>query len=552
MLAHIHIMNLGIIEDLEVDFEKGLNILTGETGAGKTLIIDAISMVLGNKVSKDLIRTGASKAISEALFFIDENEVRDKLNEKGFEGEEIILSREILNTGKTISKINGQLVTTKELSEVGGLIADLHGQFENQSLLNTSKHITLLDKFIGEEVNELLMEYMEFYDERTKIIENIKKIGGNKEQRERTMDFLRFQIDEIKEADLEENEDINLKEKRDYLANTEKILKNLSNAYEIIAGDDGVNGRLQYALEAIKETIQFDEENNEYVKNISEAYFTLEETGRSILRKTEHISVDEEELICVDERMDTIVKLKRKYGKTIEEIFRNFNNMETEYDELVNSEKILTENQAKLDATENLMKKLAEQISNIRKKYATELEKRLMIVLNELEMPKCRFEIHVNCNLTGDFYKTGMDMVEILFSSNQGEEVKTLTKTASGGETSRIMLALKNVLSAADIISVLIFDEIDTGVSGNAGIAIGEKMLEIAKSKQVLCITHLPTIVAKGNANFHIEKIIKENRTVTKIKKLSEEEVIKEIAEMISGGDITETAMSHAKEIRGR
>ncbi len=551
MLSHIHISNLGIISDLEIDFEKGFNIMTGETGAGKTLIIGAIAMILGGKVNRENIRTGEAKAYAEALFFIDNPKLREEFKTLGYDEEEIIIYREILQNGRSMAKINGKMVTVNELREVGSLLVDIHGQHDNQSLLNSKKHIEVLDNFAYDKLKKYKDEYEKLYQIRKETLDKIEKMGGNPEQRARTMEFLKFQIDEISSAQLKDNEDEELFEKRKILANAKKVMDSLEFCNSSINDENGILSILQHAIKRILDVSDIKDEYKKIEETLNEAYYQIEEVGYNVSAERDKVYIDEDELNNVEERMDLISRLKKKYGNSVKEILETYEKIEKEYEELCNSESILNNLNNELINVEKNMTDLAHRISEIRQKVAKELEIRLADILAQLEMPKARFEIKVEF-ISGSFLKNGMDDVEILFSSNPGEKVKELSKTASGGEISRIMLSLKNVLANADIIPVMIFDEIDTGISGEAGNAVGEKMLEIAKNKQVICVTHLPSIAAKGECNFFISKKLVNDKMETSVKKLNEDETIREIARIISGGNMSDVAIKHAEEMRNR
>lgn len=548
MLAHIHICNLGIIEDVEIDFDKGLNILTGETGAGKTLIIGAISMICGGKASKDIIRNGEEKAFVEALFYVEDEKLKEILSDMGYEEDELVISRELFSNGRSVAKINGRLVTVNELKEVGKVLIDIHGQHDNQSLLDEKKHIEVIDNFAGQELLKIKEEYLSLYYERKKILEDIERLGGEPEKRIKNMEFLKFQIDEIENANLKIGEEEELFKKRKILANAEKLAQNISYGYDTLSTENGVLNCLEKVRNKIGEVVDISENFVEISKNLDEAYYQIEDISHSLANEKDSIYIDEEELNSIDERLDLISKLKKKYGNSIDEILKSYASMLKEYNELLNSEDLINKLNSELKVVEEKLKISSEEISKKRKTVAHELESKLASVLNDLEMPKSRFEIDI-IN-TRKFLTNGSDEVEILFSSNVGEDVKPLYKIASGGEISRIMLALKYILINADIIPVMIFDEIDTGISGKAGFAVGDKMRELAKNKQIICVTHLPSIAARGNQNYYINKTNVDNKTLTSVKKLNEEETIYEIARIISGGNISETALLHAKEIR--
>lgn len=548
MLSHVHINNIGIIDDLEIDFDKGLNVITGETGAGKTLLLSSIQMICGNKISRDMIRNGMDKAFVEALFYIEDTSLKEVLKNMGYDYDEIVISRELLSSGRSIAKVNGRLVTIGELKELGEVLVDLHGQHDNQFLLDAKRHIEVIDNFAGKDIGALKSEYSKLYNKRREILDDIKRFGGNPEERLKTISFLKFQLEEIEGANLKINEDDALNEKRKILANAQKIINSLSYCYEAFSNENGVINCLEKVRNRFSELALLDKRYEEFSLTLNEAYYQLEDLKGNLAVEMNNVFVDEEELNIVDERLDLLFKLKKKYGDTVESILKTYEKIKEEYDELCNSEEIVSKLELDLARSEKELKEVANKISARRKMVGVELEKRLSDILTELEMPKAKFKIDVVS--LDKFLLTGMDEVEILFSSNAGEKVKPLDKVASGGEISRIMLALKNVLSDADIIPVMVFDEIDTGISGKAGFAVGEKMAEIAKSKQVICVTHLPSIAAKGNQNYYISKENIGDKTVTSVKKLNEEETIFEIARIISGGNITDTALLHAKEIR--
>ena len=548
MLKRLHINNLGIIEDLEIEFDNGLNILTGETGAGKTLILGAIKMICGGKVNKDMIRNGEETSFTEALFYVDNDELKDRLKEIGYASDEFIIFREISKSGRSFSKVNGKMVTTTELKELGSLLIDLHGQHDNQYLLDPKRHIEVIDNFGGSKIKKLKEEYQKEYEERKRILSDIEHFGGEPEKRARTLEFLKFQLDEIMDADLKINEEEELEEKRKRLVNAEKIMSNLNFGAQAISGDNGATNLLYSVKNKLDELTRIDDKYSKFLEQINEVYYILEDVGQNLSGAADSVYLDEDELNKVDERIDLIFRLKRKYGKNIEEILNTKIDMEKEYNELCNSEERVEKLNLELKESEDRLREIGNKISKIRIEISSDLEGKLEEILKELYMPKSRFEIKVLDS--GKFLTNGLDEIEILFSANLGEEVKPLSKVGSGGEISRIMLSLKKVLSNADIIPVMVFDEIDTGISGKAGFAVGEKMKEISKNKQVICVTHLPSITAKGDTNFYISKETTDNKTVTSVKKLNEEETILEIARIISGGNVTDAAILNAKEIR--
>lgn len=553
MISNLHIKDLGIIDEIYLTLTDGLNILTGETGAGKSLIINALFMILGNKVSKSVIRKGAESASVEALFYIDDDYIKEELKNYGIDvTDELVISREVSENGRSLAKINGKIVTVAELKEITGILVDLHGQYDSQSLLNVKKHIDLLDAIALKKSDKLVNEYKELFNKREELKHKCLSFGVDEAERNKRLEFLKFQIDEIEKAELKENEDVTLDEKRKLMLNAEKIIKTLSSVNGALSEDDtNVCNTLQNVIKYLETVTSFDESYKEYVDRVYEAYYNLYETSRDLVSKVDKIELDADELNLVEERLDKIIKLKRKYGNSIEEIMSNYEKMCVEYKELVDSEEILKKLQDEISGIEDKMYVLAQEISNVRKDKAIDIEKNITKILEDLEMPNTSFKVIIDFDEEKHFNKNGLDKVEFLFSSNYGEDLKPLTDIASGGETSRIMLAIKTVLAEADKVPTMVFDEIDTGLSGKAGFAVAEKLSELGKLKQVICITHLPSIAAKGNNNLYVSKSVVDDRTVTKVKTLIEDEVINEIARMTSGGNITDTALAHARELRG-
>lgn len=553
MLSHLHIKNLGIIEELDIPFENGMNIITGETGAGKTLIINAVNMILGSKVSKEIIRSGADKANVEALFFINSRYIWDNLKHLDIEDtEELVISREVYENGKSLARVNGKIVSLSELKKIGEFLIDLHGQYDNQSLLNTKKHINFLDEMALKKHADITNRYCLLYQQRTEFKNKLLSLKETLLEGNSAIDFLKFQINEIETANLQAGEDDKLQEDKRLFSNAKKTVTLLSQTYGNLYEDDqNVCSSVQMAIKNIEAISSLKPQYGGYLNRLYSTYYELEEISKDLKHEIDNIETDPEHLEEVEKRLDEIFSLKKKYGNTIEAILANKEKIYNEYKELLNAEEYLNEIKAKLKITEDEMLKLAGILSCVRKEKATILETLLMKNLEELEMPKARFKINIDFNSEKDFNINGLDTVEFLFTPNLGEELKPLSKIASGGETSRIMLALKIVLADADKVPTMIFDEIDVGISGKAGFAVAEKLLTAAQNKQVISVTHLASIAAKGNNNLYISKVMDDNRTVTKIQKLNENEVINEIARITSGGNITETAIAHAKELRG-
>ena len=537
MVTTLHIKNVGIIDDLSLELNEGFNVLTGETGAGKTLIIGSLAILAGGRFSKEMIRNGEEYSFVEANFYSPNNELAIDNN--------IIVSREIHSNGRNSCKINGRLVTVNELKEFMNKILDIHGQHDSQLILNSMQHIVYLDKFVGKELEENLTKYKSKLIEYNSLKQELKNTYGEDQEKERRLDLLRYQYNEIEQAKLKENEEEDLENKHKIMQNAEKLKDNLCEV------DNELNENAIVAISsAIRSLEKIQDCGKEYTEKLSilkNSYYDIQELARDLSYMREEVDFDEEERNTIEERLDLIYSLKRKYGNTISEILEYSSKVEEEIHKIENLDEYHKKIKAKINVLKQELLEIANNMTNTRKKYAKELSAKINKELKDLEMPNAKFEIQIN--KTDKFYETGVDEVEFMICTNIGEELKPLIKIASGGEMARIMLAIKNVLADVDEVSTLVFDEIDTGISGKASKAVAEKMKSIAKSHQVICITHLPSIAAKGDHNYYISKQTKENKTYTQIKKLNEEETIEEIAR-ISSGEVTEIAKAHAQELR--
>ena len=540
MISTIHIKNIGIIDDLSLDLNSGLNILTGETGAGKTLIIDAIGILCGNRFSKEMIRKGEEYSCVEACIYLPDNE-------KAIDGN-IIISREIYSNGRNSCKINGNLVTVNELKEFMKNIIDVHGQNDNQTILDKSSHIGYLDSFIGKPIKDIKEEYRMLYKKYNEIIEELKENYGDEKEKQRKLDLLKYQFNEIENANLKIKEDEDLEEKRKIMLNSEKINENLKIADESLSEQtiDSIN----VAIKALETIENIDKVYSEKLSQIKSIYYDIQELSRDISSLNEDIYFDDEERNEIERRLDTIYSLKRKYGNNIEDILNYKDNLEKEIYEIENLDEINNKLRKEQKEIEDKMIKLSKEMNAIRIEKGKELSEKINIELSELEMPNAKFNVNIEYLVENKFNKNGLNDVEFLICTNIGDEQKPLIKIASGGEMSRIMLAIKSVLAEVDNVPVLIFDEIDTGISGKTSKVVGEKMRKIAKNYQIIMITHLATIAAKGDYNYYISKNIDNGKTKTNIRKLNEEETIEEIAR-ISSGEITDISIKHAKELRG-
>ena len=536
MISTLHIKNIGIIDEIMIDFSKGFNILTGETGAGKTLIIGALGIVAGGRFSKEMIRKGENHSFVEVSIYLPNHP-------KAVDGN-IIISREIFENGRNTCKINGRLVTVNELKEFMNNIINIHGQNDNQNLLNKENHIKYLDKFLGKEFLSKKNEYTELYNKYVDINRKLKENYGDEKEKQRKLDLLNYQVNEIKNASLKINEDEELEEQRNLIINAEKISKSLNEA------DMQINENALNSISiAIKNLEKIEDINIKYQKTLSSLksnYYDLQEIAIDLNHYNSDTSFEEEERDEIENRIDEINDLKRKYGNTIEEILNYKNEVEEEIDKIENLEEKNKELKTELTKITVELEKRAIELHETRQKYGIELETKINSELADLEMPNAKFKVNIE---NTNFNKDGTDEIEFLITTNKGEDFKPLIKTASGGEMSRIMLAIKTVLSDVDEVPILIFDEIDTGISGKAGNAVGEKLKTISKNHQVIIVTHLASIAAKGDSNYYIYKEVEVDNTKTRIKNLNEQEVIEEIAR-IASGIVSEISLKHAMELR--
>lgn len=540
MISTLHIRNIGIIEDLSIDLNKGLNVLTGETGAGKTLIIDSLQIISGGRFSKDMIRKGETNSFVELCMYEPENE-------NSIDGN-IIISREIQSNGKNMCKINGRMVTVNELKEFMSKFIEIHGQNDNQNLLDSKQHLQYLDGFIGNKFINEKEEYKRLYNRYNEVKQELKENYGDDKERQRKLDLLKYQVNEIDEANLKIDEEIELEEKRKVMMNSEKIVENLQEADNLIA-ENSIDS-ISMAIRALEKIENIDKKYEKISSDLKSTYYELQELSRDISTYKDDVYFDEEENNYIEERLDLIYSLKRKYGNTIEEILTYLEETKKEIEHIENLEEYNNKLKKEKNELEEKMNILACKIHETREKYAKDLSNSINIELEELEMKNAKINVHVDY-IENEYFRTGKDIVSFYITTNVGEDEKELSKIASGGEMSRTMLAIKKVLADSDKMPVLIFDEIDTGISGKAASSVAKKLKAIAQKHQVLCISHLPNIAAIADYNYFISKNVKEERTKTQIKLLKENEVIEEIAR-ISSGEINETTLKYATELRNK
>lgn len=540
MITTLHIKNIGIIEDLSIDFQQGLNVLTGETGAGKTLIIDSLQMVSGGRFSKEMIRKGEKHAFLELCLYEPENE-------SAIEGN-IIVSREIYANGRNMCKINGRMVTVTELKSFMKQFIEIHGQNDNQDLLDSRLHLNYLDGFIGDKIVDKKLEYKILYQKYCEVKKELESNFGDEKERQRKLDLLQYQLKEIEEAKLKAGEDEELEEKRKIIVNSEKIVGNLQEADQLIS-ENGIDS-ISMAIRSLEKIEMIDNKYEKVASNLKSIYYELQELSRDVNEYKNDVYFDEEEREYVEERLNLIYSLKRKYGNTIEEILKYNEEIKKEIEHIENLEEYNCKLRKDLKKIEAQMDNLASTMNSVRKEMANVLSENINKELEDLEMKNAKINVKVEY-VENEYFKTGKNTVKFYITTNKGEDEKELIKIASGGEMSRTMLAIKKVLADVDNVPVIIFDEIDTGISGKAANSVAKKLKSIAKKHQVMCISHLPNIAAVADYNYFISKETVLDRTKTKIKLLEEKEVIEEIAR-ISSGEINEISMKYATELRNK
>ncbi len=552
MLEHLHIRNVALIKESEISFGDGLNILTGETGAGKSMIIDSLQFALGGRAGKDFLRHGEKQAAVEALFSVQSQALTEKLAENGIAPEEdgmLLITRTLSEAGKSVCRINGSTVTVGMLKEIAEDMIDIYGQHEHQSLLNPVKHIRLLDRFCGAGFGEAMEEYKNSRQRLKDLEKQLTILIGDESQREQRMDMLLFQKEEIEAAELQEGEEDALLEQKKRLSSMERLIRLTGESVTLLYdGDDRAPSacdQLGDALAKLREAAEYDAALSPLADALADGYAAVEDCARELKREAEKQEADPEELERIEERLQLFYKLKRKYGGSIEAVLEFYEKAVQELEFLSNSSEKAAELSAKKAEEEKHLSALAETLTARRRATAEQVEEQIETALHDMEMKHARF--HIQIEEKADWGADGKDKVEFLISANAGEPLKPLAKIASGGEMSRVMLALKTVLVDADEIGTFIFDEIDTGVSGRTARRVGEKMRFLGGKRQLLCITHLPQIAAMADNHFLIEKESDAGETVTRVTALDEEGAVREVARLMN--DVTETTLAAAREL---
>ncbi|HAC2037326.1 DNA repair protein RecN [Listeria monocytogenes] len=552
MLQEMTIKNFAIIESLSLTFQEGMTVLTGETGAGKSIIIDALGLLVGGRGSADFIRHGEERLELQGLFALAEDNLacRNALIENGIDASDdmVVLERSLFRSGKNSCRINGKLVTTVLLRQIGSKLIDIHSQHEHQELMNEEFHLSLLDRFASDKIKPALTKYQTNFKEYQTIEKEWQNWTKNERELAQRLDMLRFQQQEIENADLQAGEEDRLLEQKNILANFEKLNENLQGAYAAIQGEPG---GLEFVGEAMRQMETAASIHTDY-KAVSEAisssYYMLEDSMSQIRQSLDQLEFQPEELNQIESRLNDLNQLKRKYGKTIEDIIQYEQEISSEMEKLTDSESHVGHLETKLATLKTELTKQAATLTDIRKKAAVTLEKQIKQELNQLYMEKAIFSVRFEANKM-ELTELGQDSVVFYMSTNPGEPLKPLAKIASGGELSRMMLALKTIFSRDQGITSIIFDEVDTGVSGRVGQAIAEKIYAVSVGSQVLCISHLPQVAAMANHHYYITKKVQNKRTTTSVTVLKGVEKVEEISRMIAGIEVTELTKQHAKEM---
>ena len=546
MLLGLHVKNLALIEKADVEFAEGLNILTGETGAGKSIIIGSVGLALGGKASKDMIRQGEESAYVELVFSVDEEEKREALaaldivpDEEGL----LIISKKITQTRST-SRINDETVTASRLRAVTGLLLDMHGQHEHQSLLHKQKHLEILDEYSRNDTEQLKMKVADGYKKYQSLKDALAGFSLDEEGRRREADFTRFEIEEIENAGLRPGEEEELTARYRKFVHGQKIAECMQTAYRAVDTDE-----IGRALREVESVVRYDDALEDIVSGLTDAENILNDLNRAISDYMHEMEFDEEDFRETEQRLEQIRSLMAKYGNTEEEVLKRLEEKKARLLELEHYDELAAEAAVAFAAQEKELNRLCEALSDARKKAAVVLEERIREELLDLNFLHVEFKIEIR--RVDHFTAIGFDEAEFLISTNPGSSApRPLGEVASGGELSRIMLAIKTVLADTDDIPTLIFDEIDTGISGRTAQMVSERLSYIAKKHQVLCITHLPQIAAMADTHFEIKKTVESGRTVTKIHKLKEDEQFEELARLLGGAEITEAVRENAREMK--
>ena len=549
MLLEISIKNFAIIEAISLNFEKGMTVLTGETGAGKSIIIDAMNMMLGARATTDVIRHGAPKAEIEGLFSIENSlPLQEIFDEQGIDlGDEIIIRREILQNGRSVSRVNGQMVNLSVLRAIGQHLVDIHGQHDQEELMRPQLHIQMLDEFGDSDFLELKQSYQTNFDTYRLMRKQLLEIKKNQEEHKARIEMLEFQMAEIESAALQPGEDLKLNQERDKLLNHKNIADTLTNAYTMLDNEEFSSlANVRSAMNDMESLEEFDAEYREISTSLSESYYVLEDVTKRLEDIIEDLDFDGNRLMQIESRLDLIHAITRKYGGNVDDVLLYFAKITEEYNLLTGNNLSSEDMEAELKHLEVSLVDLASKLASARHNLAQQLEIEIQQELKDLYMDKARFQVQFT---KGKFTREGNESVEFYISTNPGEDFKPLVKVASGGELSRLMLAIKSAFSRKEGKTSIVFDEVDTGVSGRVAQAIAQKIHKIGQNGQVLAISHLPQVIAIADYQFFIEKISNDHSTVSIVRLLTIDERVEEVAKMLAGENVTEAALSQAREL---
>ncbi len=549
MLVHLHVKNLALIEDIEVEFGPGLNILTGETGAGKSILLGSMQLILGGRSARDMIRAGAPYALVELLFQVENKKAGEALEAIGIFPEEgqVLLSRKILE-GRSISKINGETCTVGQMKAAASCLLDIHGQHEHQSLLYQDKQLEILDAYGKEKTDPAKAKVKEAYRDYRNCLQSLKSLDTDEEQRNREKAFLEFELKEIDSAHLIPGEDEELERQYRKLSNSRLILETLQSIHVLTGYDQGAGESVGSAVRELSRVTEYDEQLETMETSLQEIDALLNDFNRELSSYVEEMTFDDEAFYETEKRLDLLNSLKAKYGRTIEDIQAYQEERLKKLEDIEKYEERFQEAQKNLEKARSRLEKYSHELSEIRQEYSHTLTEKILEGLRDLNFLDVKFRI--SFKKKKEFTDNGFDDIEYEISTNPGEDVKPLGKIVSGGELSRIMLALKAILADRDQIETLIFDEIDTGISGRTAQKVSEKMAVIGKHHQVLCITHLPQIAAMADTHFEIEKHQKGAETITEIHPLEGDASVRELARLLGGAEITEAVFRNAKEMK--
>ena len=549
MLLEISIKNFAIIEAISLNFEKGMTVLTGETGAGKSIIIDAMNMMLGARATTDVIRHGVPKAEIEGLFSIENSlPLQEIFDEQGIDlGDEIIIRREILQNGRSVSRVNGQMVNLSVLRAIGQHLVDIHGQHDQEELMRPQLHIQMLDEFGDTDFLELKQSYQTNFDAYRQMRKQLLEIKKNQEEHKARIEMLEFQMAEIESAALQPGEDLKLNQERDKLLNHKNIADTLTNAYTMLDNEEFSSlANVRSAMNDMESLEEYDAEYREISTSLSESYYALEDVTKRLEDIIEDLDFDGNRLMQIESRLDLIHAITRKYGGNVDDVLLYFAKITEEYNLLTGNNLSSEDMEAELKQLEVSLVDLASKLASARHNLAQQLEIEIQQELKDLYMDKARFQVQFT---KGKFSREGNESVEFYISTNPGEDFKPLVKVASGGELSRLMLAIKSAFSRKEGKTSIVFDEVDTGVSGRVAQAIAQKIHKIGQNGQVLAISHIPQVIAIADYQFFIEKISNEHSTVSTVRLLTVEERVEEVAKMLAGENVTEAALSQAREL---